>query len=92
MQKMVSNATILLIKENLPKIGIGLPLKNEEELQIVADYFEDMEVCLSNAISDGEQIDRSQLDAAARAFDELAVFEDDDTHDLVDLNKRLMYT
>ena len=92
MQKKVSDATIMLIKSHLSEIRIMLPLKNEDDVQTIADYFEDMEICLSNAMSDGEQIDRSQLDAAARAFDELAAIEDDDTHDLVDLNRRLMST
>ena len=92
MQKKVSDATIMLIKSHLSEIRIMLPLKNEDDVQTIADYFEDMEICLSNAMSDGEQIDRSQLDAAARAFDELAAIENDDTHDLVDLNRRLMST
>jgi len=89
MQKKVSDSTIRLIKEHLSGIGIALPLKSEEDVQTIAEYFEEMEICLSNALSDGERIDRSQLDEAARAFDELTDFEEDDTHDLGDLNKRL---
>ena len=85
----VSDATITLIREHLSEIGIALPLKSEEDVQTIADYFEEMEICLSNALSDGELIDRSQLDAAARAFDELTDFEEDDIHNLGELNKRL---
>ncbi len=90
MHKAISEGTIALIRKHIPKIGVTLPIRDEEDVQIIADYFEEMEVCLSNALSDGEKIDRSELDAAAKAFDELAMIEDDDCHDLEDLNKRLM--
>ena len=58
-------------------------------MQTITDYFEEIRISLSNALSDGGRVDRSQLDAAARAFDELTDFEEDDIRDLEDLNKRL---
>lgn len=90
MQKKISDITIDLIKEHISEIEITIPLKSEEDVQAIADYFEEMEVSMANALSDGEQIDRSKLDAVAHAFDELADFEDDDFHNLEDLNRRLM--
>ena len=90
MQKKISDITIDLIKEHISEIEITIPLKSEEDVQAIADYFEKMEVSMANALSDGEQIDRSKLDAVAHAFDELADFEDDDFHDLEDLNRRLI--
>lgn len=89
MQKEVTDSTIDLVREYLPQTGVSFPLKSEEDVQILADYFEEMEVSLSNALSDGEPVDRSLLSRVAKAFDELAVIEDEDFHDLDTLNERL---
>ena len=90
MKKDVRDETILLIKRYLPDIGIQLPLTCEEDVEAIADFFEEMEISLSNALGCGERIDRQLLDSAANAFDDLAVIEDDDFHDIDDLNRRLM--
>ena len=66
MQKKVSDSTIRLIKGHLSGIGIALPLKSEENVQTIAEYFEEIEISLSNALSDGGRVDRSQLDEAVR--------------------------
>ncbi len=90
MQKAVRDGTISLIKRYLPEIGIQLPLKDEEDIEKMSDFFEDMEISLSNALGCGDEVDRRLLDAAARAFDDLVIIEDDDFHDIDDLNRRLM--
>ena len=90
MQKMVRDETISLIKAYLPEIGVQVPLRDEEDVERICDYFEDMEVSLANALGDGDKIDRDLLDAAANAFDDLAIIEDDDSHDIDVLNRRLM--
>ena len=90
MQKTVRDETISLIKAYLPEIGVQIPLRDEEDVERICDYFEDMEVSLANALGDGDKIDRDLLDAAANAFDDLAIIEDDDCHDIDDLNRRLM--
>ena len=90
MQKEVTDATISLIRKCLPQTGVTLPIRSEEDVQILADYFEEMEISLSNALSDGEPINRSFLSKVAKAFDELAVIEDDDFHNLDSLNERLL--
>lgn len=89
MQKIVSDETISLIKRYLPEIGIQLPLRNEEDIEKISDFFEEMEISLSNALGCGEKIDRKLLDSAARAFDDMAIIEDDDFHDIDNLNRRL---
>lgn len=62
MQKIVSDETISLIKRYLPEIGIQLPLRNEEDIEKISDFFEEMEISLSNALGCGEKIDRKLLD------------------------------
>lgn len=90
MKKIIRDETILLIKRYLPEIGIQLPLTSETDIETIADFFEEKEITLSNALSCGDEIDRQLLDAVARAFDDLALFEDDDFHDIESLNRRLM--
>jgi hypothetical protein len=90
MQKTVSNETVSMIKRYLPEIGIQLPLRDEEDIEKISDFFEEMEISLSNALGCGERIDRQLLNSAACAFDDLAIIEDDDFHDVDDLNKRLL--
>ncbi|MBR4227029.1 MAG: hypothetical protein IKR86_09775 [Candidatus Methanomethylophilaceae archaeon] len=90
MQKMVRDETISLIKAYLPEIGVQIPLRDEEDVGKICEYFEDMEVSLANALGEGDKIDRDLLDAAANAFDDLAIIEDDEYHDIEDLNRRLM--
>lgn len=90
MQKIVRDETISLIKTYLPEIDIQLPLKNDEDIEKISDFFEEMEISLSNALGCGEKIDRELLNSAANAFDDLAIIEDDDFHDIDSLNRRLM--
>ena len=66
MQKKVSDSTLRLINGHLSGIGIALPLKSEENVQTIDEYFEEIEISLSNALSDGGRVDRSQLDEAVR--------------------------
>jgi len=90
MQKTIRDETITLIKAYLPEIGVQVPLRSEEDIEKICDFFEYMEVTLANALADGEKVDRNLLDAAASAFDDLAIVEDDEYHDIDDLNRRLM--
>jgi hypothetical protein len=90
MKKVIRDATVSLIKVYLPEIGVQIPLRDEEDVEKICDYFEDMEVSLANALGYGDEIDRGLLGAAANAFDDLAIIEDDDYHDIDDLNRRLM--
>ena len=89
MEKKVSDRTLELIKEYLPEIGVGLPLKDEEDIERICDFFEDMEVTLANAAGCGEKVDRDLLCGAAVVYDEL-VINGDDYHDIDALNKRLI--
>ena len=90
MQKTIRDKTVYLIKTYLPEIGVQIPLKGEGDIEKICDFFEDMEVSLANALGYGDEIDRGLLGAAADAFDDLAIIEDDDCHDVDDLNRRLM--
>ncbi len=90
MQKIIRDETVSLIKAYLPEIGVQIPLRDEEDVEKICDYFEDMEVSLANALGYGDKIDCGLLGAAANAFDDLAIIEDDDYHDIDDLNRRLM--
>ena len=90
MQKEVRDETIQLIKRYLPEMRVQLPLTDESDVEEISDFFEDMEGSLSNALGCGEAVDRQLLDAVAHAFDDLAIIEDDDFHDIDDLNRRLM--
>ena len=90
MQKTIRDETITLIKAYLPEIGVQVPLRSEEDIEKICDFFEYMEATLANALADGEKVDRNLLDAAASAFDDLAIVEDDEYHDIDDLNRRLM--
>lgn len=91
MEKTVSNRTLELIKLYLPEIGLKLPLKDEGDVELICDFFEEMEVTLANADGCGEEVDQDLLDGASDAYDEL-VINGDDYHDIDDLNMRLAET
>lgn len=90
MKKTVSKRSIELIVKYLPEIGVELPLKNEDDVDKICDFFEDMEASLANAAGCGEKIDRDLLCDASNAFDDLAIINDGDYHDLEELNAQLM--
>ena len=79
-----------MIKRYLPDIGVQLPLRDEGDVEKISDFFEEIEISLSNALGCGEKIDCQLLNSASRAFDDLAIIEDDDYHDIDELNQRLM--
>ncbi len=88
MEKTVSDRTLELIKEYLPEIGLELLLKDEEDIEKICDFFEEMEVTLANADGCGEEVDSDLLCGAADAYDELVINGND--HDIDELNKRLI--
>ena len=90
MQKMIRDETISLIKAHLHEIGVQIPLRDEDDVWKICEYFMNMEISLANALGCGDKIDRNLLDASANAYDDLSIVEDDDFHDLDDLNRRLM--
>lgn len=90
MKKTIRDETIQLIKTHLPEIGVQIPLRDEDDVWKVCEYFMDMEISLANALGCGDEIDRDLLDASANAYDDLSIVEDDDYHDIDDLNRRLM--
>lgn len=89
MKKIIRDKTIELIKKYLPEINVTLPLKNEEDVEIISDFFENMEREMSNALGYGDPVDHTLLDDASNAFDDLAIIYEEDYHDLDDLNRRL---
>ena len=89
MKKIIRDKTIELIKKYLPEINVTLPLKNEEDVEIISDFFENLEREMSNALGYGDPVDRTLLDDASNAFDDLAIIYEEDYHDLDDLNRRL---
>ncbi len=89
MKKNVRDRTVELIKEYLPEIGVELPLKDEEDIEKICDFFEEMEVTLANADGCGEEVDQDLLDGVSDAYDDL-VINGDDYHDIDELNKRLI--
>ena len=89
MKKIIRDKTIELITKYLPEINVTLPLKNEEDVEIISDFFENMEREMSNALGYGDPVDRTLLDDVSNAFDDLAIIYEEDYHDLDDLNRRL---
>ena len=89
MKKIVRDKTIELIKKYLPEMNVTLPLKNEDDVEIICDFFENMEREMSNALGYGDSVDRALLNDASDAFDDLAIIYEEDYHDLDDLNRRL---
>ena len=89
MKKEQSDRTVELIREHLGDMGLKLPLKKMKEIEVINDFFEDMEIEMSNALSCGEDADRALLNDVSRAFDETVFYEIDDYVDLDELNRRL---
>ncbi len=86
--KTVSQPTVELLKTDLDKIGVSVPLRNED-LAVIYDWFQDKEIELSNALADGESIDPDHLNLISRAADDFRIYEDENEINLDDLNNRL---
>ncbi len=86
--KTVSQPTVELLKADLDKIGVSIPLRRED-LTVIYDWFQDKEIDLSNALADGESIDPDHLNSISRAADDFRIYEGENDIDLDDLNNRL---
>ena len=86
----VRDSTIEMIKRYKDDIGITFPLKDADDVEILSDFFKDMECTMANALTYGDDVDMDLLDRAANAYDDLTPIEEDDYNDLDDLNRRLM--
>ena len=86
--KTVSQPTVELLKADLDKIGVSIPLRRED-LTVIYDWFQDREIELSNALADGESIDPDHLNSISRAADDFRIYEGENEIDLDDLNNRL---
>ncbi len=86
--KTVSQSTIELLKANLDRIGVSVPLRNED-LAVIYDWFQDREIELSDALADGESIDPDHLNSISRAADDFRIYEGENDINLDGLNNRL---
>ena len=86
--KTVSQPTVELLKADLDKIGVSVPLR-KEDLTVIYDWFQDREIELSNALADGESIDPDHLNSISRAADDFRIYEGENDIDLDDLNNKL---
>ena len=80
----LSNRTVELIKEHLDETGLELPLKGEEDIYTLMQFFTDMEGSLGDDPNANEQL----LKDVSYAVDELNL-EDMDIIEMNDLNRRL---
>ena len=90
MEYIPSDRTVELILEHIDNIGLELPLKSDDDVGILAEYFAKIEDSLSIGLCSGKEIDRKLLKDAERANMELTPFNSDDFIDIDKLNKRLM--
>ena len=86
--KTVSQPTVELLKADLDRIGVSIPLRRED-LTVIYDWFQDREIELSNALADEESIDPDHLNSISRAADDFRIYEGENEIDLDDLNDRL---
>ena len=89
MKKEQTDRTVELIAEYLEKMGLQLPLRSMDDIEVINEFFSELEVELAQAADKGESIDGKLLDDVSRAFDDTAIYESDDYVDLDDLNARL---
>jgi hypothetical protein len=89
MKKEQTDRTIELIAEYLEKMGLQFPLRSMDDIEIINDFFSDLEVELAQAADAGESVDSELLVDVSRAFDDTALYEPDDYVDLDELNDRL---
>ena len=89
MEIIPSDRTIELISEYLPQIGVSLPLKGKDDLDVISVFFADMESSMANGLVSGKQIDRKLLDDVSKAADETEPWNEDDFIDIDKMNKRL---
>ncbi|MCQ2071103.1 MAG: hypothetical protein MJZ68_08225 [archaeon] len=90
MEKLISDATVKCISDSLSKNNLILPLDNND-IETLLEYFEMLEITLSNNKNDGEFVDEDFLNQITDCVDELAIYEDDEYIDLESLNLRLKY-
>ena len=89
MKKEQCDRTVELIAEYLEEMGLQLPLRSVDDIEVINDFFSDLEVELAQAADAGESVDSELLDDVSRAFDDTAIYELDDYVDLDELNARL---
>jgi hypothetical protein len=89
MKKEQCDRTVQLIAENLEKMGLTIPLRDMDDIEVINDFFSDLEVELAQAKDAGEKIDQKYIEDVSRAFDDTAIYELDDYVDLDELNARL---
>ncbi len=84
-----SDRTVELIRKYLSDMGLNLPLE-AEDMDVISDFFENMEVDMANGLSEGVETDRNLLEDISNAYDEVTYVNDDDFIDMSKLNRRLM--
>lgn len=87
----VRDETLSLIEEYHSEAGVDLPLSGEKDIEKLSDFFEDMQSRLRNEISEGKQIDGHLLELVSDAFDDLAILDNEDYHDVAELNRRMTH-
>lgn len=86
--KNIRETSLELLKKNIDKIGVQVPLC-EEDLARIYEWFQDKEIEMSNALADGEQVNSEELDLISKSADDFRIYEGENKIDLEDLNKRL---
>lgn len=90
MEIAISDDVIKIIRRHIDKISVKLPLKSEEEVDELTEYFWEIECDLAHGLSLEMDVDRDLLEDAARVVTEFSIYNDEDYVDLEKLNKRLM--
>ena len=87
-EKVPSDATIALIADYLSEMKLHMPLDGPQ-IETAIDFFEDLEISLSEDQAEGKKVDRTLLFNASEAVDDLAICDDGDYLDYEKLNSRV---
>ena len=90
MEIIPKETTVHTICEYAEKAGVTIPLKSEEDIDILSSFFGDMEDHLSNAYVSGKKIDEELFDKIVSAHNDLNLPDEGDYIDITKLNKRLL--
>ena len=90
MERIPRDITVQAIREFAENAGVTIPLKTEEDIEILSAFFGDMEDSLSNAFVNGKEVDEPLFDKIVSAHNDLNLPDEEDFIDIIKLNKRLL--
>lgn len=86
--KLIRDESIELLKSNIDKIGIHLPIR-EEDILTIYEWFQNRGIEMVNALAAGEDVNLTELDLMSNAADDSRIYDGQNKIDLEDLNNRL---